>query len=183
MNTASSVYFIALVLGQMGHLLSIRTKSPYFANRILSFFKKRRERTSTTGENSTRVSPPSSVLEPNQMKIAEPANKEMCSISPVDRSQLPRSSQPIMSGGGGGGGGGFPLKLRWAIVMAWVGSIATALIFTEVPFIQRYCGTTSVPVRYWGMALGWSVLWFLIGEVRKWIILLYPKSAIARLAW
>ena len=41
-------------------------------------------------------------------------------------------------------------------------------------------GTSSVSGRYWGIAIGLSICIFIIGEMRKWIIYLYPKSYLSR---
>jgi sodium/potassium-transporting ATPase subunit alpha len=70
---------------------------------------------------------------------------------------------------------------RPPVVAAIICSGATAVFFTEVPIVQVSCGTGSVAPRYWGMAIGWSLLWFVVAEIRKWIILLFPDSWFVRL--
>lgn len=126
-NIASSVFFVALIVSQMGHLLSIRRKSPYF-------------------------------------------------------------SDAIMGTGGGGVAARVCAELkesipRYEIVLAMCLSALTANFFIEIPLLQNACGTGSVPALYWGMAFGWSALWFMLGEIRKWIILLFPNSWVAKTAW
>lgn len=69
------------------------------------------------------------------------------------------------------------------IVGAIVISALIGIIFTEIPLLWQYCGTAHVPPQYWGMAIGFSFGVFTIGEIRKWIILLYPQSMIGRTAW
>ena len=128
-NVASSVFFVALVVGQMGHLLSIRRKMPYFSDAIMDV-------DSEGGSVLRRIW--------NELRKARP---------------LP------------------------AIILAWIVAVVVANIFNEIPSIQVACGTGSVPPVYWGLAFGWSALWFLLAEIRKWIILLYPNSIIGKTAW
>jgi hypothetical protein len=80
-------------------------------------------------------------------------------------------------------GTGVSGNIRWSILFAWMGSIATAVLVTEVPFFQQYCGTGSVPAKYWLLAAGWSAAWFMVAEVRKWIIFLFPNSIVGKAAW
>lgn len=74
-------------------------------------------------------------------------------------------------------------EIRWPIVAAWIGSILTINFFNYVPVFQQYCGTGVVPGKFWGFAIGWSVLWFVVAEIRKWIVVLFPNSFIGRHAW
>jgi hypothetical protein len=74
-------------------------------------------------------------------------------------------------------------KPRWQILAAWAGALIAAVIFNEIPALQVGCGTASVPAEYWFMAFAWSIACFLMGEVRKWLIFLYPKGWLARMAW
>ena len=62
-------------------------------------------------------------------------------------------------------------------------AISTTWVFTELHVFQINCGTTSVNARYWGMAISWSVLWFMVAESRKWWIEWRPDSWVARLDW
>lgn len=74
-------------------------------------------------------------------------------------------------------------EIRWPIVAAWCGSILTINFFNYISIFQQYCGTGVVPGKFWGFAIGWSVLWFFVAELRKWIVILYPNSFIGRHAW
>lgn len=125
-SVASSVFFVALIVAQWGHLVSVRRKSPYFSDSILDLRKQ-------GGSLSSRF-------------IAEL-----------------QQSLPLPS-----------------ILAAIILSATTANIFNEIPFLQKYCGTGSVPARYWGIAIGFSICWFFVGEIRKWVIILYPKSCISK---
>ena len=125
----SSVFFLTLVISQMGHLVSIRKKTPYFSDAIINV-------DNLEGNIWIRIW------------------KEICQSPPLP-----------------------------AILIAWIISITTILIFTEIPAVQEVCGTGKAPSAYWGMAVGWSVLWFIIAEIRKWIIILCPSSFIGRTAW
>jgi Cation transporting ATPase, C-terminus len=69
------------------------------------------------------------------------------------------------------------------VVAAWAAALLTALIITEVPALQQFCGTQHVPAVHWGYAIGWSVTWFVVAEARKWLIYLYPNSCIDRTDW
>jgi hypothetical protein len=73
--------------------------------------------------------------------------------------------------------------VQWPVLAAWCGTILTANFFNYIPVFQQYCGTGVVPGKYWGMAVGWAVLWFAVAEIRKWIVVLYPESFIGRHAW
>jgi hypothetical protein len=75
------------------------------------------------------------------------------------------------------------LTPRWQILLAWVGALTAAVIFNEIPALQVPCGTASVPAEYWFMAFAWSIACFCVGEVRKWIIFVYPRGWLARMAW
>jgi len=126
-NVASSVFFVTLIVCQMGHVMSIRRKTPYFSDAIL-------------GEGDGGVW--------NRLW------KKILSIRPIYR-----------------------------ILLAWSAAVVIANIFNEIPAVQSACGTGSVPARNWGIAIGWSFLVFLLDQCRKWIVILYPKSIVAKLSW
>ena len=128
--TGSSVFFITLVVGQAGHLLSIRIKTPYYAAAITG-----------TGDYSN--------------------------LACWARLQLAvQRTRPLTR-----------------LLAAWTGALATALIITEVSALQHLCGTGSVPAVNWGYAIGWSIGCFMIAEIRKWLIYIYPNSCIGRTDW
>lgn len=54
-------------------------------------------------------------------------------------------------------------------------SALTAVLFTETPAIQASCGTGSVPPVYWGIAIAFSFGIFVLAEIRKWLLVLYPR--------
>jgi len=128
-NVGSSIFFVCIVVTQMGHLLSIRRKTPYFYDAIMNTKN-------------------------------EPDNVFRRIFNELIQSEV-----------------------RWPIVCAWIGSIVTVNFFNYVPIFQQYCGTAAVPGRYWGIAVGWSILWFTVAEIRKWIIKLFPQSFLARHDW
>jgi sodium/potassium-transporting ATPase subunit alpha len=74
-------------------------------------------------------------------------------------------------------------KPRVPIILAWMGALLILMIFTEIPAVQAACYTGSVPGKYWGIAIGWSILIVFLNEIRKWIVLLYPDSLIGKTAW
>ncbi len=119
----SAVFFVTVVVAQMGHLVSIRRSTPYFYR--------------------TRCRVP-------DLRILYDLCGELWSS-----------------------------RVFWPVAAAWAASLATALLFTEVPSLQRYCETAAVPGKYWAMAVGWAALWFALGELRKWIVTLYPHSCAA----
>jgi hypothetical protein len=136
-NIGSSIFFMTLVVGQMGHIMSIRRKMPYCYDSLAGV-----HREATWNAFKT-----------------------------LDFACLWRNIQE--------NGAQFP----WHILYAWCGSIATIFFFTSIPAISDACSTGVVPGRFWGLAIGWSVLWFVVGEIRKWIIVLFPDSFIAKTAW
>ena len=253
MNVGSSVFFVAIVLGQMGHLLSIRCKRPYFADFIchhLARFCRCDKRSRDTGWELTQVTPqpPSSgggdtadvnfegrglaclsgisanrqCLEPvvqdcaNRSSLDSVETATTGSIGPFMKVNTGFASDSTVNEKEGAAetrasakkkgvtfkskstteascsddagqtyswGSGVLNNIRWSILLAWMGSIATAVLVTEVPFFQQYCGTGSVPAKYWLLAAGWSVAWFTVAEVRKWVILLFPNSIVGKAAW
>lgn len=124
--TGSSVFFVTLVVCQMGHLLAIRRKTPYFSDSLKNF-------------------------------------------QSIDGNLIQRMWQEV--------------SFEKRIIFAWIGSILVANFFNEIPQVQIHVGAGSVPGRYWGIAIGWSILIFMINEMRKWIVFLYPKSFISKIAW
>ena len=128
-NVASSVFFVTLVVSQMGHLLSIRRKTPYFSDAIMD----------VDGDGGS---------------VFSRIWKELLQSRPLP-----------------------------AIIIAWIVAVVIANIFNEIPSVQVACGTGSVPALYWGLAFGWSAMCFVVAEIRKWIILLYPNSIIGKTAW
>eukprot|EP01038_Epipyxis_sp_PR26KG_P006569 gene6569-9029_t len=136
-NIGSSVFYVTLVVGQMGHLLSVRIKTPYFHNSIMNISPKDCNLPFSTSNNI-----------------------------------LYRMYEEVLT-----------WSIRWPIFYAWIGAVVSANFFNYVPIFQSYCGTGAVPGKFWGNAIGWSLLWFVIGEVRKWLIVAYPQSFIAKSAW
>jgi sodium/potassium-transporting ATPase subunit alpha len=128
-SVGSSIFYICIVVAQMGHLLSIRRKTPYFFDSILN-----------TKQSTKNV--------------------------------FSRIFDEIQHS-----------HIRWPIVAAWILSICTINFFNYISVFQDYCQTAAVPGRYWGIAIGWSLLWFVVAELRKWVILLYPQSFVAKTAW
>ena len=67
--------------------------------------------------------------------------------------------------------------------MAWAGALATAVLVTEVPWLQTYCQTAHVPAAFWGYAFAWSAAIFAVAEGRKWLIRVAPGSPVRFVAW
>jgi sodium/potassium-transporting ATPase subunit alpha len=130
-KVGSSVFYITIVCGQMGHLLSIRRKTPYFYDAIMA--------TQPGSENKNIF-----------VRIWEEISTS---------------------------------EIRFPVLAAWTGAVCTTFILNDIKFFQDDCGTGVVPGRFWGMAIGWSILWFIIAEIRKWLIFLFPESIIAKTAW
>lgn len=122
-RAASSVFFIALVTGQWGHLISIRRESPYFYDAIM---------------NTSRE----------------------------EGSSFKRIYNELVES-----------KVRWQILLAIGLSAITANFFNEIPAIQATCGTASVNWKFWSLAVAFSAAYFVIGEIRKWIVVLLPSSS------
>lgn len=201
MNTASSVYFVTVVVAQMGHLLSIRSKIPYFAEEILGKeWIKRRAEHDQVAHSAINHDVDVQGIEFANKRIRPDSNDQlggqigrglmMSSSESLDDQNSSTAGQVDEERRGGvlnapiRGKGFLPFLLeyiRWGVVMAWIGSIAVALIVTESPIIQDYCGTAAVPGKYWLYAFGWSVSWFTIAEIRKWLIFLFPHSLASQL--
>ena len=194
MNVASSVYFVTLVVAQMGHLLSVRSKTPYFSEWLCHVCTRRcvscgGEGTGGGGADGSAPTDDEEKEEPvvgplhdtgmtvNGTAVADgrsTSSQQVAIAAAVVPSPSTPSTPPQACGG----------YIRWGILLAWFGSIATALIFTEVPFIQQNCGTGSVPGLYWGLAFGWSALFFVVAEIRKWFFFLFPLTPVAKwLSW
>lgn len=140
-NVGSSLFYVTIVVGQMGHLLSIRRKTPYFYDAIMQ-------------------------TEESKLTLHSSAK------GVDDRNVLMRMYDELRCS-----------AVQWPVLAAWCGTILTANFFNYIPVFQQYCGTGVVPGKYWGMAVGWAVLWFTVAEIRKWIVVLYPESFIGRHAW
>ena len=69
----------------------------------------------------------------------------------------------------------------WPNVLAILLGAAVVNLFNEGTFLHTACGTGSVSGRYWGVAIGFGVVVFLVGEWRKWVILFFPQSIVAKL--
>jgi len=150
-NVGSTIFYVVILTAQMGHLLSIRRKTPYFYDAIMNTkaSEKQYNALTTTGEN------------------------EAARASEVsDKNVLFRIWDELRNS-----------EIRWPIVAAWVGAILTAMFWEYVPVFQKYCGTAPVPGKYWGIAIGWSLLWFVVAEIRKWLVFLFPDSWIGKTAW
>ena len=194
MNVASSVYFVTLVVAQMGHLLSVRSKTPYFADWLCTRRCGSREGKGSSGGSGGRSGDSagsggrggsggdseSTGDEEKEEPVVGPLHDPVVNDgSSINRPPIVITASVVSSPSPN------PCNyIRWSIILAWFGSIATALIFTEVPFIQQNCGTGSVPGLYWGFAVGWSVCFFVIAEIRKWLLFLFPSTSVARwLSW
>ena len=179
------MYFVTVVIIQMGHLLSVRTKVPYFASlcgpprggpAAAAATAVAREEAHEDGSDTAEEAKDA------RTATASPGTAVVGPVPPAAAAAVAAAaSRPA---GGGGTCGAVHRKVRWTVVCAWVGSVVVALVFTEVEFLHRTCGTGSVPAVYWGYAFGWSALFFAFGEVRKWMFYCYPNSALAKLlAW
>jgi len=151
----SSLFYITIACGQIAHLLSLRRKTPYFWDAIMN----------TKPANSQY----NQVARVENGETAVVANTEFV---PSDKHVLLRMWDELITS-----------EIRWPIVAAVLGSILTQNFFNYVSVFQKYCGTGAVPGRFWGYAIGWSLLWFVVAEIRKWIVFLYPNSYIGRHAW
>lgn len=91
-SVGSSIFYLTIVIGQMGHLLSVRRKTPYFYNFIVK----------------------------------------------------PDSWASFLK----------EIELKPTIAMCWLGSVVTVIFFLYVPIFNKYCGTSPVPGKFWGYAVG-----------------------------
>jgi hypothetical protein len=64
-----------------------------------------------------------------------------------------------------------------------VASLVTVVIFLYTPVLNKNCLTTPLAPKWWGLAIGWSVLCFVVAEIRKWLLALYSDSWFGRWAW
>jgi magnesium-transporting ATPase (P-type) len=73
---------------------------------------------------------------------------------------------------------------QWPVLFALVGSVAVSVFFMYISIFNKYCRTDAIPIRFWGLAVAWGLLWFALAETRKWIVALYPGSWVGRaLVW
>ena len=122
LNTASSIFFVTLIVAQMGHLLSLRrSRTPYLS----------------------------------EIAGATPWQwlcNAAASLRPFDHLN---------------------------VLGSWVFSFLIGAVITEEPTLQLYCQTAHVPGEYWGYAVAWGAAIFAVGELRKWLIHLYPQGTVA----
>jgi len=69
------------------------------------------------------------------------------------------------------------------VFMALTASLLSAVFFTEIKACQDTLATRHVEAKYWFVSAAIALLLFFIGEMRKWVIELWPKSIIAKVAW
>ena len=69
------------------------------------------------------------------------------------------------------------------LIAAVVVELFIVVIVTCVPTFNSIFATSPVGAKYWAAAFGFALLTFLIGEARKWCIVLFPNSFIAKVAW
>jgi len=69
------------------------------------------------------------------------------------------------------------------IFMACTASLLSAVFFTEIKVCQDTFGTRHVEAMYWFVSVCFAIILFFLGEMRKWIMELWPKGIVAKLAW
>jgi sodium/potassium-transporting ATPase subunit alpha len=69
---------------------------------------------------------------------------------------------------------------RWQIVLAMSLGALVANFFSETPALHEPCQTGSVTARYWGVALLFGLFVFVCGEIRKWMITIWPNCWLGR---
>ena len=74
----------------------------------------------------------------------------------------------------------FPL---FRMIACCCGSLTVAILCTECYVIANAVGSGHVPGRHWGVAIAASFGIFLMSEIRKWLVVLFPNGPIAKAAW
>jgi len=69
------------------------------------------------------------------------------------------------------------------IFLACAASLLTAVFFTEIKVCQDTFQTRHVEAKYWFVSVCFAIILFFLGEMRKWIMELWPRGIIAKLAW
>jgi len=69
------------------------------------------------------------------------------------------------------------------IGLSCTASIVTAIITTEVQVVQTTFNTRRVEYVYWLVAFACAACLFLVAEMRKWAVKLWPKGLVAKVAW
>jgi sodium/potassium-transporting ATPase subunit alpha len=74
-------------------------------------------------------------------------------------------------------------SFNWYLLPAIVFALIIAIIFLYVPKFHTVLGTSTVPVEYWFLPMGFGMGLLLLDEGRKFVVRRYPKSFIAKIAW
>jgi hypothetical protein len=69
------------------------------------------------------------------------------------------------------------------VVIAVVVSVTIAVMFTEIEGLNSAFLTRPVEARYWLQSFGFGAALFVVGELRKWWIVVFPRGIVARVAW
>jgi sodium/potassium-transporting ATPase subunit alpha len=74
-------------------------------------------------------------------------------------------------------------SFNWYLLPAIVFALIIAIIFLYVPKFHTVLGTSTVPVEYWFLPMGFGMGLLLLDEGRKFVVRNYPRSFIAKIAW
>ncbi len=167
--TGQSVYFITLVLCQLGNLLSTRRRRLPYGYTI-----------------------PHALMP--QPIVATPVRVPMevrldHGSTPPNRARLEVSSRSVAGPGAtdsdNSGRNQLPSWLPGAVrfMACCLASIVIAIIVTEIPAVQTGIQTASVSGKFWGSSVLAAAAIFGLSEARKWWIIAYPTGLLARWAW
>ena len=168
--SASSVFFTTLACCQIALFLSIRRSEPCF----YSWFSHSVTKPSTSthplssdlmndSENASRDSIISTEARSNSQTNLFSNERKTCWSALYNRVSQHSASY-----------------LR--VLIAICGAIVIVNLFNENSRLQDKCGTKSVSGRYWGIAIGWAGLCFIVDQLRKWIIIWWPHGWVAKLS-
>lgn len=174
LNTASSIFFITIIVCQLGNYMSVRRRcSPYFSDFVV--------RWSCGGTLPSNVfdAPPDPIL-------------AQIGATPIDflrnLTVYLMPTIPIV--------GAFVLEIVFAIII--IGALQRyahrcSMFFlpcpsgtacpAETPGAQATFSTSHVPGENWGIAIGFSLAAFTISEAGKWWIHFHPTSILRAIFW
>ena len=190
-NTGSAAFFIALIVSQWGHLISVRRRTPYFSDAILN--------TDQSPDGlATRLWKELLDSRPRPQIVGAILASAIVGIIfteiPAMQTSCQTGSVPKLYWGYAIGKATHQLVLC-SILPLTSRLLSPACLLPHVPCLQPTClrlpatsslrydlttHKTPTPASYLFHA-GFSALWFVAGELRKWLILLYPDSVPAKL--
>jgi hypothetical protein len=166
-----SLFFVTLVMLQIGNLLSTRARRP------LLFTCGLRSQPSAADQREANALPLSTIA------IASPSSNSSSKIGNGKSDNLSVLASGDDEDGESQLHGWSLVRRHGGVFLAIVSSISFAILVTESTGIQSTFQTASVPPKHWLLACAFGAILFVLLEARKWALARWPNSFVARHSW